>query len=388
MGNQHIQQITYSSTGEAVGPWAKLHCGPRSPPITEYIAAIEQACSKLQQGEVEELRGKSNPSSRSHATPPNITREERKAIRELKEDKSRMVLTADKGVALVVIDTADYKKKAEELLQQPTYQLIPTDPTSKYKNKLINMLKSIKAEGCFNEAVYKKLYLTGAGSPKFYGLPKIHKEGVPLRPIVSSIGAVTYYTSKELSRILKPLVGRSPYHIQNNQDFIQQIQGIQLQPNQCMVSVDVKALFTSMPIQPAITIIKKLLEEEQSLQQRTTMSVNNITCLLEFCLKSTYFTYQGQHYEQLEGAAMGSPISPIVANLFMENFEEKAIHTAPHPPYFWKRYVDDTFTILESSHRRAFLDHINSIDQHIQFTCEEQKRRWIPTIPGCVSYTK
>ena len=73
--------------------------------------------------------------------PPNITREEWKAVKELKEDKSRMVLTADKGVALVVMDTTDYKKKAEDLLQQPTYQPIPTDPTSKYKNKLINMFK-------------------------------------------------------------------------------------------------------------------------------------------------------------------------------------------------------------------------------------------------------
>ena len=235
------------------------------------------------------------------------------------------------------------------------------------------MLKSIKTEGGKSEAVYKRLYPTGAGSPKFYGLPKIHKEGMPLRPIVSSIGAVIYATSKELSRILKPLVGRLPYHIQNTQDFIQQIEGIQLQPNQCIVSFDVKALFTSVSIQPAITIMKKLLEENQSLQQRTTMSVNNITYSLEFCLKSTYFTYQRKHYEQLEGAAMGSLISPIVANLYMENFEEKAISTAPHPPYLWKRFVDGTFTIIESSERRPFLDHINSIDQHIQFTCEEQR---------------
>ena len=235
---------------------------PRSPPITEYVAAIEQVCSKLKQGEAEELRGEVKSIVKKTCKPPNITKEEMKAIRELKKDTSRMVLTADKGVSLVVIDTAEYKKKAEELLQQPTYQPIPTDPTSKYKNKLISMLKSIKAEGGISEAVYKRLYPTGAGSPKFYGLPKIHKEGIPLRPIVSSIGAVSYSTSKKLSRIPKPLLGKSPYHIQNSQDFIQQIQGIQLQPNQCMVSFDVKALFTSVPIQPTITIIKKLLEED------------------------------------------------------------------------------------------------------------------------------
>ena len=226
---------------------------PRSPPTTEYIAVIEQACSKLQPREAEELRGEvKSIINKSCNHPPNITREEWKALRELKEDKSRMVLTADKGVALVVMDTAEYKKKAEDLLQQPTYQPIPTDPTPNCKSKLINMLKSIKAEGGIIEAVYKRLYPTGAGSPKFYGLPKIHKEGVPLRPIVSSIGAVTYHTAKELARILKPLVGRSPYHIQNSSDFIQQIQGIQLQSNQCMVAFDVKALFTSVPVQPAI----------------------------------------------------------------------------------------------------------------------------------------
>ena len=148
-----------------------------------------------------------------------------------------------------------------------------------------------------NEAVYKRLYPTGTGSPKFYGLPKVHKEGMPLRPIVSSIVAVTYATFKELARILKPLIGRSPYHLKNALDFIQQLQGIQLQPDHCMVSYDVKALFISVPIQPAINIIKKLLDEDKELQQRKTMSVNNITCLLEFFLKSTYFTFQGKHYE-------------------------------------------------------------------------------------------
>ena len=137
------------------------------------------------------------------------------AIAELKKDPSRMLLTADKGVALVVMNTEDYKKKAEELLNQNTYRAITSDPTMKLKNKMISMLKSIKAKGGMSEDIYKRLYPTGAGSPKFYGLPKIHKLEMPLRPIVSSIGTVTYQTSKEVARILKPLVGRSPHHVKN-----------------------------------------------------------------------------------------------------------------------------------------------------------------------------
>ena len=68
---------------------------------------------------------------------------------------------------------------------------------------------------------------------------------------------------------------------------------------------------------------------------------------------------------------MGSPISPIVANLYMEDLESKAIQSAPHPPAFWKRFVDDTFVIIKSFHKQEFLDHINSIDTNIQFTSEE-----------------
>ena len=126
------------------------------------------------------------------------------------------------------------------------------------------------------------------------------------------------------------------YHIHNTQDFILQIKDIKLQKDQCMVSFDVKALLTSVPIKPAINTIKKLLEEDPELQKRTTLSVTNIIRLLEYCLTSTYFIFQSRFYEQQEGAAMGSPISPIVANLYMERFEQLAINTAPHPPFLEK----------------------------------------------------
>ena len=103
---------------------------------------------------------------------------------------------------------------------------------------------------------------------------------MPLRPIVSSIESITYETAKELARILKPLVVRSPYHVQKTKDFIQHIEGIQLKPDECIMSYDVKALFTSVPIQPAISIIKKHLEEDKELHLRTSMTMNHISCLL------------------------------------------------------------------------------------------------------------
>ena len=76
------------------------------------------------------------------------------------------------------------------------------------------------------------------------------------------------------------------------------------------------------------------------------MSSNNILELLEFCLCNTYFLCQGQFYEQTMGAAMGSPVSPVVANLYMEYFEHKALTPVVNPPRLWKRYVDDIFIIL------------------------------------------
>ena len=65
-------------------------------------------------------------------------------------------------------------------------------------------------------------------SPKFYGLPKIHKPSIPLRPTVSSTGTVTYSTAKELTNILKPLVGMSTHHVHNTRDFVEHLKDVRL----------------------------------------------------------------------------------------------------------------------------------------------------------------
>ena len=116
----------------------------------------------------------------------------------------------DKGVAMVVMDREEYVNKAQELLVQPAYKLIPRHPTNKVKAQLITKLRKIKKDTNLDEGTCKAMYPTGCVPPKFYGLPKIHKTANPLRPLVSSRGSVTYRVAKVLSKVLKPLVGKSP----------------------------------------------------------------------------------------------------------------------------------------------------------------------------------
>ena len=87
-------------------------------------------------------------------------------------------------------------------------------------------------------------------------------------------------------------------------------------------------------------------------------------------MHNTYFSFQNEFYEQVEGAAMGSPVSPIVVNLYMEYFEREALWSASNPPRFWFMFVDDTWVIQQSTHKQEFLEHINSIDPAIKFTVE------------------
>ena len=248
----------------------------------------------------------------------------------------------DKGAALVVLDKEDYINKARGLLSQPAYKEIPKDPTNRIKAQLITNLRRIKKDSNLDEGRYKAMYPTGCVPPKFYGLPKIHKTGNPLRPIVSRRGSVTYGVSKDLSKVLKPLVGKSPHHIQSTGDFVTKAKRLTLQPEECLSSYDVSSLFTSVPIDPALNIIKDLLEKDEKLNDRKVLSVQNITELLGFCLHNTYFSFQNKFYEQVEGVPMGSLVSPIVANLYMQCFVRKALSSAINPPRAWYRSVDDT----------------------------------------------
>ena len=159
---------------------------PQIPPIKAYITATEQASSKLPAQEVDEFRSEVSrilkQQQQLHNNHCNLNPSQCRALTQLKKDNSRVVLTADKGVAMVIMDQEEYTNKAQALLHDTnTYNVLTKDATNQLKNKLISLLKDIKQTGCLTTHKYKQLYPTSAVPPKFYGLPKIHKTGTTLR---------------------------------------------------------------------------------------------------------------------------------------------------------------------------------------------------------------
>jgi len=214
----------------------------------------------------------------------------------------------------------------------------------------------------------KHLCPAGSRPPRLYGLLKIHKEGVPLRPIVSNIGAPTYQLSKYLAGILSQLTGNSAHHVKNSLLFIQILECLRVQPEDLMVSFNMLSLFTNFPTVDSLELLSHHFEDY-------------VQALFQHVLTSKYLCFDGQFYEQTGGIAMGSPLSTVIPNFFMENFEKKAIEQATHKPVCWCRYVEDTVVIWPHGQRKL------TVSEPPQWTPQQDtvyngKRRRPTSIPG------
>ena len=182
---------------------------------------------------------------------------------------------------------------------------------------------------------------------------------------MSSCGSVTNGVAKELTKILKLLVGKSLQHINSTHDFVEQVKQFTLAHRECLSSCDISALFTLLLVDPALGVIKDLLEKDTTLKDRTVLPVKDIILLLEFFLKYMYFSFQDQFYEQVKGVAMGSPVSPIELTYTWGTLSKKVSVMPPHP-----RYVN---VIQKEIHKQDFIQHINSVDPAIRFTVKNNK---------------
>ena len=160
---------------------------------------------------------------------------------------------------------------------------------------------------------------------------------------------------------------------ESTENFIDAIKTVQVPDDYKLVSFGVKSLFTSIPLQLALDCTETAINNSTI---ELPLPTDDLMDLLNPCLTSTYFQYNGTHYKQLHGTAMGSPVSVVVAEIVMQNIEERALATYKRTLPLWLRYVDDTFTAVHKDEiddfhprqKRTTDDNLQKTDTYRQTT--------------------
>ncbi|XP_058839533.1 uncharacterized protein LOC131695016 [Topomyia yanbarensis] len=224
-----------------------------------------------------------------------------KSSKYLAERNDLIVTKADKAKLTVVMNKAEYESKMLTLVNDTeTYEEIRNDPTSSTLKKINAMFDQWSQEEWIDKCTKLKLKVYNCNPPRVYGLPKTHKEGMPLRLINCTID----------------------HHIVNSFEFVGDIRQ-HIVTNECaLFSLDVVSLFTNVPVDYAIESVRLRWGE---LEEHTKIPESSFIAMLELVLTSTFFMHQGRFFKQKFGLPMGSPLSPVVANIVLERVERCAL---------------------------------------------------------------
>ena len=213
----------------------------------------------------------------------------------------------------------------------------------------------------------KKIYLTGSSPRKVDGTTKIHKllplqsiEELPLRPIISNINTATYELARYLANNLSPL-SCSEYTVSSSKEFTEIIKPTSIPENFKLVSFDGKSLFTNFPLDTAIDIILKHIYDKQGF--KTNIQRKDMKDLILLCTRNVHFTFNDNICIQTDGVAMGSPLDPVLAGIMMVELESTMVQKLNNHISFWKRSVDDTFTVVKEKSIAFVLEQLNSCHQ-------------------------
>ena len=267
-----------------------------------------------------------------------------------------------------------------DILQDNTkFQRLNDDPvklTLQRENQLKKLLATLKKSESIPPETYDKLYPTGSRMGILYGLPKIHKNNVPLRPILSCINNYSYKVAKFFIPLLNPLSIGS-YMVRDSFSFVQELLNLNFNSSSVvMVSFDVTTLFTNISLDETIDIISNcVFANAVRFHGLTRCEFRKLLC---FAVKNCHFLYNGVLYQQTDGVALGSLLGPLFANIFL-SFHEKGWLSKCFKPLLYRRYVDDCFLLFKSTDQiPQFLDFFNRQHPNIKFTCEIESNSTLP----------
>lgn len=292
-------------------------------------------------------------------------------IRSLQEylRHNRLILKpADKNLGWVICDLTWYESECFKHLEDTkTYKFIPR-PDLK---EIFTLLK-----GQLNNKFTKNFIKHIPKDPKvsrFHVLPKIHKNPITTRPIVPNFDTIISPLSKFLDKELAPLLLDFPWILRNSLDLINDLKIMTLHPNDkenklLLVTADATSLYTNINTDKALNLLKAYYNKGKISMPK--MRWMTIVRLIGFVLKNNYLQFKDKHYLQINGTAMGVAFAPNYAQLYLAILEEQNFRT--NRDYkkikYYRRYIDDTFTIINTSDLGVFTEFLTTLDDNISWT--------------------
>ena len=316
--------------------------------------------------------------------------EDYKILKNLGNDSSITVSRPDKGRGVVILNRTDYVTKMNHILSDTTkFKKCSNQDSHKlamqHEDKINRLLRKLKQQNIISTSTYNSLFTSGSGPGILYGLPKIHKTGTPLRPILAAYNTAAYKIAKFIVPLLEPYTHNS-FSLPNSYALIDKLKEIQLNTTSFLCSFDVQSLFTNIPLDETIDIICNTVF--QNTDRFHNFPKTEFRALLNLAAKNPLFIFNKINYTQTEGCSMGSPVGGIFANFFLAHHEKKWLEQCPthFKPVSYYRYVDDTLTIFNSpDHANKFLDYLNQQHANITFTLETESNGALPFLDCLIS---
>ena len=314
----------------------------------------------------------------------NLQKRHRIALGQLRQmvlDRTIRVSPADKGGTVVVQDVEDYIQEAMRQLDNPLhYTKVDKDPTVQIARASNDMIQGLHANNHINDTT-RDWALTEphkARTHQFYHLPKVHKstEHPPGRPIISGCNGPTEKLSKLADSWLQDIVTRLPSYIKDSTHVLRLLEEWNMThgpfgPDTLIVTIDVVGLYTNIPHSDMMLALRHFLDSTHLANAPPTETIVQV---VRHVVENNFFTFEGNVYHQVHGTAMGTPVAPSIANLFMGWLEGKMLHDSPVPveTKFWRRFIDDIMLLWTGTATELdnFKQHINSYHPTIKFTIQ------------------
>ena len=333
-----------------------------------------------------------NVLNKSATLTSTFNREHYKSLRLLRNNHDLIIIRPDKGSGTVILNKSDYISKMNDVLKDTTKftKIGPAemnDRTPRIESDFQKYLKKMKDKELLSSEIADVIRPVGSQRPRMYGLPKIHKENVPMRPILCTIGAPQHSVAVYLKGLLKPVHDKFSNHCTKDSfSFVEYIKSQKCTSTAFLCSFDVKSLFTSIPVVEVIKICAESLYDDKEIE--TPVFAKDIFIkLMEFATSHIEFSFDGMMYRQENGLGMGNVLSSILSDIFVGFYENKLMERNLNcSPRIYKRYVDDCFASFNDvSQCLKFRDELNAMHPSLQFTIEMEENNTLPFLDILIS---